>query len=430
MKTQTLTHRLAWVALATLVMLVAPVAAFAQDDSICNNVPTLRSGDTVERTISDRDFIWAFCFDGDAGEEITVDVDILSGDLDAFMAVFPEDNDNAIAELDPITNRTTPDQLIFDLPEDGTYILGIARFGMEDGESTGSFQITLTIGAGAGTPGGQGDPEPELAAGTCPDEVEVIDAGTQVTGMIDDNAYFAGYCFYAEAGDVVTFSMEATDGNLDTLLLVTDPNVAENYAENDDCDNETTNSCVEIEIPATGNYLVAAGRYGAEDGGSSGEFSLTFDVTAGTGGGDEVVGGLPKDPPTTDEDPEPTPGGDEPDDEIVFGDPDDCTVDPRLTLTEGLWEFTLEDDGFRATFDFACDGSVVVEVEETDGTTTSTNTTTTEYTLELEADDSYTLTIDLANGSSLRLENAVVVESGILALLDGESLIVLLNVTQ
>lgn len=385
-------------------------AALAQTDDICDSVPALTSGDSVERTITDRDYIFAFCFDGVVGEDYTIEVDVLSGDLNAFLAVFPEseDDEDPVAELDPLNERITPDSVTFGVPANGTFIIGIARIGLEDGNTTGTFTLAFAAG-GSASSGNSGAGTVVATGGECPAASQPIESGQTVDGTITDESYFTSYCFSGQAGDSVSISAEAASGNLDTLLLLTDPNVAKNFGENDDCDGSTTNSCLEVELPQAGTYVIAVGRFGSENGSSSGDYTLTFESD---GAGVPAVGGA--------KDPAPGTGG-----STAVG---DCNADPLATLVAGLWEFNLEDDGFRATFEFDCTGGVVVEIEEITGNSTSTTTTATTYTLDDDGDESYTLEIVLADADNLVFTNTIVAETGIIGLLDGESLIILLNV--
>ncbi|MBC8099999.1 MAG: PPC domain-containing protein [Armatimonadetes bacterium] len=109
----------------------------------------------------------------------------------------------------------------------------------------------------------------------------VVDAPT--SGLITSDAYYQTFSFSGTANQVVTISMNALDGNLDTLLLLLDQ-TGRVVADNDDViDAQNTNSAIQsFLLPADGTYTVLATRYGKDVGGTEGNFQLTLSsATAG-----------------------------------------------------------------------------------------------------------------------------------------------------
>jgi hypothetical protein len=99
-----------------------------------------------------------------------------------------------------------------------------------------------------------------------------------VQGAIFEAQDYVAYIFGAQAEEVVSISMTATSGNLDTLLQLVDPN-GNLIAVNDDAVG--TNSLISnIRIIQTGNYIVVATRYGKDVGGTEGEFELVVSETS------------------------------------------------------------------------------------------------------------------------------------------------------
>ncbi|MDQ7037424.1 MAG: PPC domain-containing protein [Anaerolineae bacterium] len=116
-------------------------------------------------------------------------------------------------------------------------------------------------------------PAADLVASAIPITRDVV-----VQGAIFEEQDFVVYTFGAQADEVVSVSMNATSGNLDTLLQLLDPN-GNLIAVNDDANG--TNSLINnIRIIQTGNYVVVATRYGKGVGGTEGEFELLVSETS------------------------------------------------------------------------------------------------------------------------------------------------------
>ena len=387
-------------AIVTVAGLGFPAPVMAQLNDICTPVRFIQSGATVERNIDDVDYVWAFCFDGEVGDTITIEVDIVSGNLQTFVSVLDSQTEDVIASSDAIDSVTGPGLLEFEIDVAAEYIIGVARVGGDSGVSQGTFSISFTQeSANSGS---------VVVAGDCPANTAAIAPGDTLSGTVSDDNYFVSYCFTANEGDVVSFTAEATAGDLDTLLIVTNPDVTTNFAENDDCPGEGTNSCLELDIPTTGTYLVAVGRFGTETGLTTGDFALDYAVSS-AGGTAVVEGGLQKDPVPGSESSTPIP------DTPVAG---DCDTYPVDTLVAGLWE--VADDELVMNFDFDCEGQVAISMNGLD-------IGEADYSIDEEIDDTLTLTINLANGDNILFTNLIVAETGIIALYNDESLILLDN---
>jgi uncharacterized protein YfaP (DUF2135 family) len=102
-----------------------------------------------------------------------------------------------------------------------------------------------------------------------------LQADVVTTGLITSDQYYQTYTFEAAANDVVSISMTAQDGNLDTLLLVLDE-TGRIVADNDDIESAVnTNSAIEnLRLPAAGTYTVLATRYGKDVGGTEGNYQV------------------------------------------------------------------------------------------------------------------------------------------------------------
>lgn len=111
-----------------------------------------------------------------------------------------------------------------------------------------------------------------------------IEYGQSATGRLDANTFAVAYCFTGEAGDTVVIEAEATSGNLDTFLVVTDPAGETILAENDDIDSTNTDSQITYTLPESGMYLILVSRFGGEQGTSSGRFRLALSSSSSGGG--------------------------------------------------------------------------------------------------------------------------------------------------
>jgi len=99
---------------------------------------------------------------------------------------------------------------------------------------------------------------------------------TAVSGFITSAQPFQVYSFAGQANEVVSLLMEANSGNLDTLLIVVDPN-GNIVSVNDDTAQGITNSTItNLSLILAGEYTVLATRYGEAIGGTQGGYTLTL----------------------------------------------------------------------------------------------------------------------------------------------------------
>ncbi len=265
-------------------------AAGACDDVDADGV--IAYGDTAGGEITDDDFTDIYCFEGLEGDEIVISATATDGDLDTLLLLTDSGLEEALADNDDIERGNTNSQIEFTLPTDGAFVIIVTRYNLEDGRTEGEYELTLELlggpSADAGDDAGGDDGKEDggssgSAAGACDDvelsgiEIEIIAYGDTVEDTVDDDTPVRVYCFEGAAGDQVTISMEATSGNLDTLLILADPEVTETFAQNDDIRSGNTNSEIVFELPDDGAYLIFATRYQIADGSSEGRFSLTLD---------------------------------------------------------------------------------------------------------------------------------------------------------
>jgi hypothetical protein len=104
--------------------------------------------------------------------------------------------------------------------------------------------------------------------------------GQMISGVIDDNAFFNAWTFYASANDDIEATMVASDG-LQPLLGLLDPS-GELVARSDD--GEIDGSVrIDYTIPREGTFTLIATRVGNEEGTSTGSYSLSLRLAARVG---------------------------------------------------------------------------------------------------------------------------------------------------
>jgi hypothetical protein len=139
--------------------------------------------------------------------------------------------------------------------------------------------------------------DPPLATGIDISTASPLVPGAAVTSSITRSQVAEVYRFTGQANDVITLSMDATGGNLDTLLLLLDPN-GNIVGSNDDRATGVTNAQIlNLTLVLPGEYTVIATRYGQSLGGTEGTYSLLLQNQAtGSTASTELLtalGGLP-----------------------------------------------------------------------------------------------------------------------------------------
>ncbi len=97
-----------------------------------------------------------------------------------------------------------------------------------------------------------------------------------VQGIITSGSYYQVYSFQGIGNEIISVSMNATSGSLDTLLLLLD---AEGVIidSNDDIEQGVTDSAIlNRRLISDGTYYVIATRYGKDVGGTEGGYNLTL----------------------------------------------------------------------------------------------------------------------------------------------------------
>jgi uncharacterized protein YfaP (DUF2135 family) len=107
-----------------------------------------------------------------------------------------------------------------------------------------------------------------------------IEVGTSATSAITNEQPFQAYSFEAAANDLVSITMEAQSGSLDTYLLLLDGSGSVIRFNDDQGDGFTDSALNSVLLPEAGTYTIVATRYAKELGGTEGDYVLTLSTQA------------------------------------------------------------------------------------------------------------------------------------------------------
>ena len=235
---------------ALIFLLAVPV--FAQDaDS-----PTLLTyGVGVAGRLDDRTPFQRYGFDGLRGEFVRVTLTLTSGDLDALLTLSDPDGGLLLTRDEDAKAGQLTAQLR--LPGSGAFTLTAARFGFAYGTTAGAYTLQIDrLGVSA-----------ESGSG--------LRYGDTVANAITHDSPEVYYSFRAKQGDLVTLVMRRDGGGLDPLLRIVDAN-RQILVEADDSQGSPDARIERWQVPADGQYLIVATRYGEIAGSTTGQFLLTL----------------------------------------------------------------------------------------------------------------------------------------------------------
>ncbi len=247
---------------ATVTLTITPTSAPAENQ--------ITYGAETTGLIDDANPVYLYTFSAAAGDVVTINHQVTSGNLDPFLRLLDETG-RELAANDDARNNTRDAALIdLTLPTEGQYTLVVSRFGEETGASTGEFILTLEQSATAAT---QASPQ-------------VIAYNELIMGSITNTLYESRYTFEAAEGDVITIDLEAVNAGLDPFLILLDA-AGDELARNDDRSPRTRDSQITaFTVPESGIYTVIATRYNGETGGTVGSYTLTITDEADTNAGE------------------------------------------------------------------------------------------------------------------------------------------------
>lgn len=234
---------------------------------------TLRYNDSVIGTISDTNAEVFYTFQAEQGDILTISMVRSSGTLDPYLQVVDSERFE-IAKNDD-HSRDTRNARIEGLiiERTGAYIIVATRYD----DSSGSFVLSIEEAANSGMGSSRLAPLP-------------LRYGESRIGTLSHAQYERFYSFEAEAGDLITISMNrGASGDLDSYLILADAAFTP-IQEDDDSGAEFQDALItDYRIPADGRYHIIAARFDGGRGTTGGEYRLSLDIL------DEPFVGAPTD---------------------------------------------------------------------------------------------------------------------------------------
>ena len=225
---------------------------------------SLRYDDTVINTVDRATPQHYYSFQAQRGDILNIEMRRTSGNLDSYLQVVNA-NRALIASSDDVIGSSTLDAAINGLviAEDGTYVIVATRYGQDNGESEGTFVLTLneTDTSGLGN-----------TVSTAAD----LAYGTPLNDEITTQNYERFYRFYAEQDDIIEVRLERLDGTLDPYLELLNAGL-QPIAVDDDGGAGKNAQLSDYRILASGLYYIRATRFEQAQGSGTGQFRLTLE---------------------------------------------------------------------------------------------------------------------------------------------------------
>lgn len=226
-----------------------------------NNARFIRYGDQLIGTVNDEVPIRFFQFEAQHGDLISAAVIRESDDLSPTVSLL--DSELRPVSVSPETEDQSESRIPgASIPEDGLYYLAVSRFEGSDGETFGTFRLELSGRQGINIDIG----------------LELV-YGAQMNGYLDNNSFADNYIFVGTQGDIVTITMQRSEGDLDPLLTLRD--ITGKLLTSDDDGFAEGSQDARIRnytLPEDGIYVIEASRYQRVAGETSGDYVLTLEI--------------------------------------------------------------------------------------------------------------------------------------------------------
>ncbi len=190
--------------------------------------------------------------------------------------VIPTGSYEVLVYYQPLTDCPTSDPATFtiDVTVDGEAVPTFQGTLTPNQVYIASFVVQVDGSVNRGLSGLKIDPP--SPQGVTLDNPVAIALNTPITSAITNLQPYRVYSFTGQANDVVTVSMVAQSGNLDTLLLILDPNDNLIGINDDQAQGVTNSTILNQTLVLPGEYKIIATRYGQAIGGTEGEYLLTL----------------------------------------------------------------------------------------------------------------------------------------------------------
>lgn len=180
------------------------------------------------------------------------------------------------SQLDPYLFLYDPDGYLV-MENDDRDINSFNAFFRYIAPAAGEYKIVLSSIAGTN---GAYRLTAEVISGVSADPLPIFERGPGVyTGFMGDLVSNNFYRVFVNEGQVLTATAEADSSNLDTYLLLRDPQ-GDIVLENDDWDDTTLNSYFTYTATTTGEYTIIMSNFAGTDG----NYILTIELSGEDGG--------------------------------------------------------------------------------------------------------------------------------------------------
>ncbi|HEY0022802.1 MAG TPA: PPC domain-containing protein [Longimicrobium sp.] len=249
----------------TLSLSQAPVPTTGASQAITAGQPvTGQIADTDNVSDEDDAFYDAYTFTGRAGQRIAITLE--SEEFDTFLRVGRMEG-GAFEELesddDGAGGEGTNSMLRMTLEQDGQYVIRVSPLG----EGTGAYTLRLE----------------ERAAARGPQPAQPLQAGVRAQGVLNeddavleaDNSYYDLWSYQGREGEALKIQMMSDDFDTYVAIGRMVNGEWEEVASMDD-GGEGTNTLLEVTLPATGEYVIRANSFGAEE---TGDYTLLLETS-------------------------------------------------------------------------------------------------------------------------------------------------------
>ncbi len=219
-------------------------------------------GDTAEGALDDAQPEQFYSFRAQASDLVTISMDRLSGNLDAYL-ILARANLEPLVEDDDGGSGQNARIDSYRIPESGLYTIIAGRFEREAGTSSGSYRLSFDNAGSAFT-------------GLLPG-IATIEYGQSISGVISDDAPEIVYAFYASTGDVIDVTLNRADGDLDPVLELLNSQQGR-ILRDDDSGGDQNARITSYTVTSDGIYYIRTTRYDGASGnrGTSGQYILSL----------------------------------------------------------------------------------------------------------------------------------------------------------
>ncbi|MCB9457749.1 MAG: TIR domain-containing protein [Anaerolineaceae bacterium] len=235
---------------------------------VASSGTSLRDGDTVIGMIDNDQPAVFYTVEAEEGDNLTIVMAAISGNLDPFLVLL-DSNNNILASDDDSGGSSGAALLDFEIPDDGIYTLVATRYQLQDGTSSGEYELTIAEMRSASNAGSSNTTS---SANDTLSDGDYLRYGDSGTATINNSQPYLQFTFDGQAGEAVTITMETTSGDLEPLLGLFDANgeLLMTAGEGGSTARLTAT------ITESGEYIIVTTRLGVEDGDTSGEFILSL----------------------------------------------------------------------------------------------------------------------------------------------------------